>query len=360
MRFNVTQRGIGMTEKKTETLYHTIFEHAVEGIYLVTPGGEFIAANPAFALIFGYESPEELATDISNPWAQLYCEPEQREKLYRILMKKDIVTGFESQAYRKDGSMIMISESVRAVRDKNGGVIYFRGSVVDITLRKHNAEACLENVTHLRLLLEQAERNKDILLGIIDEVCVSHRTMENIFTTLVRDMVNALDSRRWWTRERSQRIASYALTIAEDMGFHEDEKRMVHFGALLHDIGQSVFYDELVDKPVKLSRDEVELIRKHPEQGAAVLNKAKGLQDVMPFIRHHHERVDGKGYPNGLKGDEIPMGARIIHVATAYDSITTDRPYRPAQGKEYALREIVRCTNSQFDPKVTEVALKVL
>ncbi|MFH1025441.1 MAG: PAS domain S-box protein, partial [Nitrospirota bacterium] len=72
-----------MTEKKTEALYHTIFEHAVEGIYLVTPGGEFVAANPAFAFIFGYESPEELATDISNPWAQLYCEPEQREKLCR-------------------------------------------------------------------------------------------------------------------------------------------------------------------------------------------------------------------------------------------------------------------------------------
>ena len=349
-----------MTEKKTEALYHTIFEHAVEGIYLVTPGGEFVAANPAFALTFGYESPEELATDISNPWAQLYCEPEQREKLCRILMKKGIVTGFESQAYRKDGSMIMISESVRSVRDKKGGVIYFRGSVRDITLQQQNAEACHENETHIRLLLEQAERNKDILLGIIDEVCVSHRTMENIFSTLVRDMVNALDSRRWWTRERSQRVASHALTIAEDMGFHEDEKRMLHFGALLHDIGQSVFYDELIDKPVKPSSDEVALIRKHPEQGAAVLTEAKELRDVLPLIRHHHERMDGKGYPDGLKGDEIPLGARIIHVATTYDSIITDRPYRPAQGREYALREIARCTNTQFDPQVAEVALRVL
>ena len=349
-----------MRQTKTEALYHTIFDQAVEGIYLVTPEGELVAANPAFAFMFGYKSPEELATYISNPWTELYCEPAEREKLHRILMKRGIVTGYESQACRKDGRVITISESVRAVRDKEGGVLYFRGSVGDITLRKQHAEACHQSEADLRLMLEQAERNKDILLDIIDEVCVSHRMMEHIYVNLVRDIVNALDSRRWWTRERSQRVASYALTIAEGMGFHEDEKRTLHFGALLHDIGQSVFYDELVDKPEKLTTDEVTLIRKHPEQGAAVLDKAKGLQDVMPFIRHHHERVDGKGYPNGLKGDEIPMGARIIHVATAYDSITTDRPYRPAQGREYALREIVRCTNSQFDPKVTEVALKVL
>jgi PAS domain S-box-containing protein len=349
-----------MTETKTEALYHAIFEHAVEGIYLVTPGGEFVAANSAFAFIFGYESSEELATKISNPWAQLFCEPGQREKLCRILMKKGIVTGFESQACRKDGSVITVSESIRAVRDKTGSVIYFRGSVGDITQQQQKAEARRENETHLRLLLEQAERNKDILLGIIDEVCVSHRTMEHIFITLVRDMVNALDSRRWWTRERSQRVASHALTIAENMDFHEDEKRTLYFGALLHDIGQSVFYDELVDKPVKLTPDELELIRKHPEQGVAVLTKAKELMDVMPLIRYHHERMDGKGYPDGLKGDEIPLGARIIHVATTYDSITTDRPYRPAQGREYALREIVRCTNTQFDPKVAEVALRVL
>ena len=349
-----------MRQTNTEALYHTIFAHAVEGIYLVTPEGELVAANPAFALIFGYESAEELATHISNPWAQLYCEPEEREKLCRILMKRGTVTGYESRACRKDGRVITISESVRAVRDKEGGLLYFRGSVGDITLLKQNAEAYHENETDLRLMLEQAEQNKDVLLGIIDEVCVSHRMMEHMYINLVRDIVNALDSRRWWTRERSQRVASHALAIAEGMGFHEDEKRTLHFGALLHDIGQSVFYDELVDKPEKLTTDEVTLIRKHPEKGAMVLNKAKGLRDVMPFIRHHHERVDGKGYPDGLKGDEIPLGARIIHVATAYDSIMTDRPYRAAQGREYALREIARCTNTQFDPRVAEVALKVL
>jgi HD-GYP domain-containing protein (c-di-GMP phosphodiesterase class II) len=144
------------------------------------------------------------------------------------------------------------------------------------------------------------------------------------------------------------------------MDFHEDEKRMLHIGALLHDIGQSVYYDELIDKPAKLTTDEERLIRKHPAQGAAVLPTAGEFRDVIPLIRHHHERMDGKGYPDGLKGDAIPLGARIIHVATTYDSIIADRPYRSAQGRECALREIARCSNTQFDPRVAEVALHVL
>jgi len=349
-----------MEKVKSESIYHTIFDYTAEGIYLVTANGHFVAANPAFASLFGFESPEELAAYVSNTWSQLYCEPGQHEKLRRILMKHATVTGFESKVWRKDGSVLTISENVRAVQDNKGSVVYYMGSVEDVTQRKRNADAFPENEAHLRILLEQAEQNRNILLDIIDEVCLSHSTMEHVFINTLKEIVNALDSRRWWTRERSQRVAIHALKIAEEMGFHEDEKRLLHTGALLHDIGQSVFYDGLIDKPVKLTPDEVKLIRKHPEQGAAVLNKSHELKDVMSLIRHHHERMDGRGYPDGLKGDEIPLGARIIHVATTYDSIITDRPYRPAQDRDHALREIVRCTNTQFDPHVTEAALKVL
>jgi PAS domain S-box-containing protein/putative nucleotidyltransferase with HDIG domain len=349
-----------MRKPKAEGLYRTIFDHAVEGIYLVTPDGGFVAANPAFACIFGYRSPEELAAHVSNPWVQLYCEPERHRKVHSMLMKKESVRGFTSQACRKNGSLITVSEDIRAVKDQKGDVIYFRGSVEDITLQKQEEEELQRHEAHLRSLLDQADENKGILLDIIDEVCVAHSSVENVFINVVGDIVNALDSRRWWTRGRSQRVASYALKIAGEMGFHEDEKRMLHIGALLHDIGQSVFYDELIDKPVKLTPDESEIIRKHPEQGAEVLHNAKELQEVIPLIRHHHERADGRGYPDGLKGDEIPLGARVIHVASMYDSITADRPYRPAQKREYALREIARCSATQFDSAVADAALKVL
>lgn len=349
-----------MREIKAESIYQTIFDHAIEGIYLVTPDGNFVAANPVFAFLFGYESPEEIAAHISNPWLQLYCKPGHHEELSHMIMEHGIVRGFETKARRKDGSFILISENVHAVKDKTGAVIYFIGSVQDVTQRKGNQKAMQETEAHLRLLLEHADRDKHALLDIIDEICVSHRSLENTFINVVRDIVNALDSRRWWTRERSQRVAFHAVKIAEEMGFHEDEKSLLHIGALLHDIGQSVFCDELVDKPLSLTCDEYNIIRQHPVKGAAVLQKAKELHDVVPLIRHHHERIDGKGYPDGLQGDKIPLGARIIHVATTYDSIIADRPYRPAQSREYALKEIVRCANTQFDPKITEVALKVL
>lgn len=222
------------------------------------------------------------------------------------------------------------------------------------------ADASEKHETHLRFLLQQAERNGNVLLGIIDEVCASHYAMEQMIITTVRDIMNALDSRRWWTRQRSERVAAHSLKIAEEMGFHEDEKRTLHIGALLHDIGQSIFYDGIIDKPEKLTTDETKLIMKHPEQGAAVLDASGEMKRVIPLIMHHHERMDGRGYPGGLRGDQIPMGARIIHVATAYESLVADRPYRPAQKREYALREIVRCKNTQFDAMVTEVAIKVL
>jgi len=349
-----------MRKTNSEELCRMIFDSAVEGIYLVTPGGDFVAANPAFASIFGYESPEELATHISNPWTQLYCRSKQYERLCQMLMQHGSVRGFTSRARRKNGSFMTISENVGVVKDQKGEVIYFRGSVEEVTQEKQHLEKVRERETQLGLLLEQAERDKNILLDIIDEVCVSHSTIENIFVNVVRDIVNALDSRRWWTRERSQRVASYALKIADEMGFQEDDKSMLHIGALLHDIGQSVYHDELIDKPKKLTTEELKLVQKHPEQGAAVLHKARELEGVLPLIRHHHERMDGKGYPDGLEGEEIPLGARIIHVATAYDSIIADRPYRSARKREYALSEIVRCANTQFDPGVTEAALRVL
>lgn len=221
-------------------------------------------------------------------------------------------------------------------------------------------DASEEHEKHLRFLIEQAERNGNVLLGIIDELCASHHAIEQMFINTVRAIVNALDSRRWWTRQRSQRVASHCLKMAEEIGFQEDEKRTLHIGALLHDIGQSIFCDEIIDKPERLTAEEAKLVMKHPEHGAAVLDASGELKRVIPLILHHHERIDGKGYPAGLKGDHIPLGARIIHVATAYESLIADRPYRPAQRRDYALKEIVRCKNTQFDALVTEVAVKVL
>ena len=106
--------------------------------------------------------------------------------------------------------------------------------------------------------------------------------------------------------------------------------------------------------------EEFEIVKKHPRNGAKILRPIKQLKDIIPGILHHHERYDGRGYPEGLKGDDIPVHARILCAADSYDAMTADRPYRPAQSKEYAVSELRRCSGSQFDPKVAEAFLRVL
>lgn len=349
-----------MREKMLGDIPKTIFDNTVEGLYLFSPEGDFIAANTAFIRLFGFHSEAEFAAQFPRPWENRNDESAQSEQIRRILARQEAIIGFKSTARTKDGAMITLSENVRAVRDREGDVVCFVGSVRNISALERDSDRRQASVAQLLLQLEQSEQDKSVLLDIIDEVCVSHSVMEHAFITVVSEIMNALDNRRWWTRGRSQRIASHALKISEAMGFHEDEKSILHIASLLHDIGQSIYYVDLIDKPVRLSTAEMELLRRHPDQGAVVLQKADDFRKAIPLIRHHHERVDGKGYPDGLRGDDIPLGARIIHVVTTYDSITADRPYRPQKSREYALREIMRYARTQFDPVVAEAALAVL
>ncbi len=344
----------------SEHLYRSIFENAVEGIYLLTPEGRYALANKALAGIFGYKSPRELMTDVDNYNHRVFAGPELRRKLLQLLQKKEIMPGFESQIYKKDGSSIWLSESVRAMRDTEGELLYYRGTVCDITRLKKTEEELRETEKYYRLQNERTEKNRDILIEIIDEIHESYKDLEDLFMSFVMTITNSLDGKRLWKKGHSEKVASYALRIAEEMGLGDGEKRDLYLAALLHDIGKLVVSDELIDKPAKLTKEEFESIKKHSVQGAEMLTRVKQLKDIIPIVRHHHERFDGCGYPDGLKGDRIPIGARIIHLADSFDSMTAARPYRTTPGREYALQEFARCRNTQFDPDIANVALKVL
>ena len=144
------------------------------------------------------------------------------------------------------------------------------------------------------------------------------------------------------------------------MGLDEVEIQDIRLAALCHDIGALSLHDSLIDKPTPLTEEEYEMIKQHPAQGVTILQGGERFNDIVPLVRHHHERVDGCGYPDGLKNDEIPIGAMILHVAESFDSMTADRPYRPAPGKKYALSELKKYTGLQFDPRVAQAAIKVL
>jgi PAS domain S-box-containing protein/putative nucleotidyltransferase with HDIG domain len=347
--------------RKAKDLYCSIFADATEGIYLKTPEGQYITANPALADLLGYESSDELITKLgTNITNETYVEPDRHKEIIRILQKKDIVTGFESQIYRKDGNRIWISENVRAVRDPNGNLLYYRGTIEDITRRRQNEEALRQSESHFRLCAEKAEKNTGIFLDMIDELCDSYKELDQLFINFAKTMVNMLDEKNKWTKGHSDRVALYSEMIAKEIGIDREGMKKLRLAALLHDIGRMGTFDYFLHKPSRFTEQQYELVKKHPVNGAKILENIGFLDDLIPFVRHHHERMDGKGYPDGLKGEKIPFYSRILHVADSFDSMTSDRPHRKAPGKEYALSELKRCKGSQFDPKVIEAALKVL
>jgi PAS domain S-box-containing protein/putative nucleotidyltransferase with HDIG domain len=188
----------------------------------------------------------------------------------------------------------------------------------------------------------------------------AEESLQELFMGLVRAMVNALDAKSNWTRGHSERVALYAEEIAKKLGMKENDLTNLRLASLLHDIGKIGTYDNLLDKSTKLTPDEYEIVKKHPDQGVRILQEIYQLKDILPVIRHHHERIDGMGYPDGLSRDSIPLGARIIHIADSFDAMTADRPYRAGLSREQSISELIRCAGTQFDPQILEAFLKVL
>lgn len=186
------------------------------------------------------------------------------------------------------------------------------------------------------------------------------KELEDLFIRMVRVLVNLLDAKSPWTMGHSERVAEIAVKIGQKMGLDENRINTLHLGALLHDIGKIGTYDTLLDKLTALTEEEYAIVKGHPDRGADALAEINQLKDVIPLIRYHHENFDGSGYPRNLDHDAIPLAARIISVADAFDSMTVTRPYHDALGSEYAVEELRRCAGSQFDPDVVKAFIQVL
>ena len=170
---------------------------------------------------------------------------------------------------------------------------------------------------------------------------------------MATSLVSLIDLRDRYTGRHSQRVAKYVRGIGMQMCLPDDQIETIVFAASLHDIGKIGVPDHILLKPGFLSDDEeFAWIRKHSEWGWIVVRSVDGFQQTAQIILHHHERFDGAGYPSRLRGNEIPLGARMIAVADSYDALTTNRPYRTARTRAEALNELSRCGNTQFDPQV--------
>jgi len=198
----------------------------------------------------------------------------------------------------------------------------------------------------LYLLDRSAER--------MENVALYEGLYENMLSTL-NSMAKILDARDPHTSQHSTRVTSLSMAMGKALGLDEDDLDVLYIAASLHDIGKVGIPDHILLKPDGLTNEEFAVIKKHPDIGADILKPIPPMAKETEIIRHHHERYDGRGYPAGLKGKEIPYLSRIISLADSFDAMTSDRPYRDGMSIEKAVEEIERCKGSQFDPELAEI-----
>ncbi len=187
-----------------------------------------------------------------------------------------------------------------------------------------------------------------------------YNELQRSFNETIQALVKALEAKDVYTRGHSERVTQFARYLAEDLGLSDSEIEKITQAALLHDIGKIGMRLEVLNKPGKLTDEETQMFRNHPLLGKSILESVTALRDIAPYVYYHHEKWDGTGYPEGKKGEEIPVGARILNIADSFTCMTENRPYRKALSIEEAAKELLRCSGTQFDPLFVEVFLKGL
>jgi PAS domain S-box-containing protein len=322
---DITERKRAKEElNQSEERYRSIFENAQEGIYRSTPGGRIIMANPAMAKIFGYASPEELMSGITDVARQLYVDPEERAKIRQIIEEQGLVNNYETQFYRKDGSIIWVSMTTRAVRDEKGQILYYEGIDEDITDRK-----------------QSVERIRKALAATVHAIAVTVETRDS------------------YTAGHQRRVADLARSIATEMNLPIDIIDGIRMAAAIHDLGKISVPAEILSKPTKLTAIEFSLIKTHSQSGYDILKDIDFPWPVARTVLEHHERMNGSGYPNGLTGDNMLLESRILAVADVVESMASHRPYRPSLGIDAAMKEIESNRGILYDINAVNACLKL-
>lgn len=185
-----------------------------------------------------------------------------------------------------------------------------------------------------------------------------YRNLKESYISTVQVLANAIEARDRYTRGHTERVYRLSKIIAEELDWTEEELGDLKMGGILHDIGKIGVPDSILNKPGPLTEKEIEIMKSHPEKGARMIESIPFLSPALPYIKYHHERYDGTGYPYGLKGDEIPLPGRLLAVVDTIDAVTSDRPYRKGRPLEEAIEEITRNSGTQFHPEIVEACVK--
>lgn len=207
--------------------------------------------------------------------------------------------------------------------------------------------------------LELAGQLANIAAAAIENASL-HDELQALFLSTVSAMANSIDARDPYTKGHSERVTSYAVMIAEQLDLSQEELEHLRYAGLLHDIGKIRIRDHILHKPGRLTDAEFTEMKKHPEYGVEIMQPVKAFHTILPAMLHHHERYDGRGYPHGLAGENIPLSARILCVADCFDAMTSDRPYRKGMPVDNAVRELFKNKSTQFDPELVDIFLELV
>jgi PAS domain S-box-containing protein/putative nucleotidyltransferase with HDIG domain len=317
--------------ERSEFNYRMLFEFAPAGMIAASPeSGKILQANSKALSMFGYELDEIITKTLTDITYQedLAVSDERNKRLAEGALHN---LAFKKRYLRKDGSHFWAESFASALKDSNGKVIRFVGSIVDITERKLAEEK-------ISSYLQQLERSMEGTLHAVS---------------------NMIEFRDPYTAGHERRVGIIAADIAREMGWPNERCKNLEYIGLVHDIGKIAIPAEILTKPSRLSCLEYEMVKGHAEKGYEVLKDVDFPLPIAEIIRQHHERMDGSGYPRGLRGEEILMEARIIAVADVLESIASHRPYRPALGVEVAIKEIEENKGTLFDEQVVVALLNL-
>jgi putative nucleotidyltransferase with HDIG domain len=192
----------------------------------------------------------------------------------------------------------------------------------------------------------------DNIRQYVAELETANQDLDKVNRDLLKTLGSIIDADDKYTYGHSNQVTAYAQAIGQRMGLPQDQLEILTRGGLVHDLGKVGVPDTIVSKPDRLTDEEFALMKRHTVIGAEIVSQMQGLQELTPLVRHHHERWDGRGYPDGLKGEEIPLLARVLCVADSVEAMLSDRPYRAALSLEEVMAEVNRCAGVQFDPQI--------
>ena len=280
--------------------------------------------------MLGYDSPQNVHGRILEIAKRVAVNPEELLKVRDILRRDGSIKSYETQLYRKDKSLIWVKMSITAVKDNKGGVIY-HGIVEDVTPKKK---------------LEQERQ-------------ASLQSLRKSLGATINAMSATVEARDPYTAGHQRRVSDLARSIATEMKLSRDQIDCIRLAGMIHDLGKISVPSEILSKPTRLSSLEFELIRTHSEAGYSILKDIEFPWPIARIVLEHHERINGSGYPNKLKADELLLESKIIAIADVVEAISSNRPYRPAVGIHAALEEIEKNKGILYDNVAAEACIKL-